>query len=72
MEKKTAIAYLGGSVDKAASELGCSKPTVYRWPEKLPRHIADRVLAAIVRRRYEQLRTQGVRVSKSEVDAVSL
>ena len=44
MKKKLAIELLGGSAAAAADELGCSYQAVMKWPETLPRRIADRVV----------------------------
>lgn len=51
MFKSKAIQLLGGTVSLAAKEIGISYQAVDKWPEVLPARIADRVLAAVARRR---------------------
>lgn len=51
MDKATAIALLGGSVASAADAIGITYQAVDKWPDPLPPRIADRVLAAIARKR---------------------
>lgn len=51
MNKTEAIEFLGGTVAAAAQELGVTYTAVNKWPDPLPRRIADRVVAAVVRRR---------------------
>ena len=50
MKKQTAIEILGGSVSKAAEEVGSTYQAVDKWPELLPARIADRVTAAFARK----------------------
>jgi hypothetical protein len=49
MKKSEAIDLLGGSVRDAASALEVSYQAVDKWPDELPRRIADRVLGAWTR-----------------------
>lgn len=49
MDKQKAIELLGGSVSAAASAIGVSYHAVAKWPDVLPRRIADRVEAALWR-----------------------
>jgi hypothetical protein len=51
MRKAKAIELLGGSVASAAKEIGVSYQAVDKWPDDLPPRIADRVLAAVARKR---------------------
>lgn len=50
MQKQIAISLLGGSVSAAASAIGVSYQAVNQWPDILSVRIADRVIAACVRR----------------------
>lgn len=50
MKKTDAIQMLGGSIAKAAEEVGSSYQAVDKWPEILPTRIADRVTAAFARK----------------------
>jgi hypothetical protein len=50
MFKAEAIKLLGGTIVLAAKEVGISYQAVDKWPDELPRRIADRVLAAVARR----------------------
>lgn len=50
MKKADAIQILGGSIAKAAEEVGSSYQAVDKWPELLPTRIADRVTAAFARK----------------------
>lgn len=50
MEKKRAIELLGGTVSSAAEAIGITTSAVSQWPDELPDRVADRVLAALVRR----------------------
>lgn len=72
MKKSTAIELLGGKVTKVARHLGCSTQAVYAWPDPLPRKIADRVLAAVVRHRAELLLQEGAELHPLEQDAIAL
>jgi len=55
MQKTQAIELLGGTVSSAANAIGISYQAVDKWPEVLPARIADRVLAAVARRRFPEL-----------------
>lgn len=46
MTREYALAILGGTPAKAARAIRCSVSAVTRWPDVLPRRIADRVEAA--------------------------
>ena len=48
MEKVKALKALGGA-SAAAAAIGISAAAVSKWPAVLPRRIADRVVAALVR-----------------------
>lgn len=77
MKKKTAFELLGGDVATVARNLRCSRQAVYKWaclPDdaSLPRGIADRVLAAVVRLEAQRMRAQGLELPPLHVDAVSL
>jgi hypothetical protein len=50
MLKTKAIELLGGTVKDAAHEIGISYQAVHKWPDVLPKPIADRVVAAVARR----------------------
>lgn len=50
MKKALAIELLGGTVKAAARELEVTYQAVDKWPEELPRRIADRVLGAYARK----------------------
>ena len=50
MLKDHAIAVLGGgSITKTAEAIGILPGAVSQWPDALPKRIADRVIAALVR-----------------------
>jgi transcriptional repressor of cell division inhibition gene dicB len=49
MNKQKAIELLGGSVTAAAAAVGVSYHAIAKWPDVLPRRIADRVEAALYR-----------------------
>jgi DNA-binding transcriptional regulator YdaS (Cro superfamily) len=51
MDKTTAIKLLGGTAKLAAQEIGITPQAVGQWPASLPPTIADRVQAAIARKR---------------------
>lgn len=51
MIKTDAIRLLGGSPSSAAREIGISVSAVSQWPDVLPASIADRVIAAIARKK---------------------
>jgi len=51
MHKAKAIELLGGTTASAAKEIGISYQAVDKWPDELPARIADRVLAAVARKR---------------------
>jgi molybdenum-dependent DNA-binding transcriptional regulator ModE len=61
MDKQKAIELLGGSVTAAATAIGISYHAVAKWPDVLPRRIADRVEAAL----YRQLTTKNKRRTKA-------
>lgn len=48
MDKQAAIEFFGG-LSETAEAIGCTRQSIYDWPDPLPRRIADRVIAAIVR-----------------------
>jgi len=50
MRKTEGIEVLGGSARSAAEAVGVSPQAVCDWPELLPPRIADRVIAAWVRK----------------------
>jgi len=52
MLKTKAIELLGGTVSTAAKEIGISYQAVEKWPDMLPDRIADRVIAAVARKRF--------------------
>ena len=54
MDKSTAIKLLGGSVSKAAKEMGVTASAVSQWPEELPKSAIDKVQAALWRRAHGQ------------------
>jgi len=64
MDKAKAIEALGGTVPSAAKAVGVTGRAAYKWPDPLPRRIADRVLAAVARRELpsERLKELGVDV----------
>lgn len=49
MLKVKALELLGGSPATAAKLIGITVQAVDKWPEHLPRRIADRVVAAVAR-----------------------
>jgi hypothetical protein len=51
MLKSDATQLLGGSVTAAAAAIGISPQAYSQWPDRLPPRLADRVQAAIARRR---------------------
>lgn len=55
MLKSKAIELLGGSIPATADAVGVSYQAVDKWPEVLPPRIADRVLAALARKRLPEL-----------------
>lgn len=55
MQKTQAIELLGGTVTSTANAIGISYQAVDKWPDVLPARIADRVLAAVARRRFPEL-----------------
>ena len=74
MLKTEAIELLGGSVPSAAAEIGISYQAVVKWPDVLPSRIADRVLAALARKRglADELAapsSNAVRVALSELNS---
>ena len=50
MLKTKAIELLGGSVPLAAKAVGVTPQAVGKWPDPLPKRIADRVVAVVARR----------------------
>ena len=50
--KAKAIDLLGGSIGAASKEIGVSYQAISKWPDVLPARIADRVLAAVARKKY--------------------
>jgi hypothetical protein len=50
MNKITAIELLGGTVTAAADAIGTTSSAISQWPDDLPPRLADRVLAACMRR----------------------
>lgn len=58
MEKTEAIRLLGGSVRAAAAAVGVTYQAVDKWPEVLPKRIADRVQAALWRMSQKKRRAQ--------------
>jgi hypothetical protein len=57
--KSKAIKLLGGSAKSASEAIGCTVQAIYKWPNILPSRIADRVIAAQIRR--AQKRTTSTR-----------
>jgi len=55
MLKSKAIELLGGTTAAAADAVGISYQAVDKWPDVLPPRIADRVLAALARKRFPDL-----------------
>lgn len=58
MLKAKAIELLGGpdrSIALVAHEIGISYQAVDKWPDELPDRIADRVIAAVAKKRYPEL-----------------
>jgi hypothetical protein len=49
MRKQTAYELLGGTTETVARSTDCTRQAVEKWPDPLPRRIADRVLAARLR-----------------------
>lgn len=52
MKKETAVQIGGGSVAALAALVGLPTHAVREWPDELPRTLADRVIAAQVRREW--------------------
>ncbi|WP_227459282.1 Cro/CI family transcriptional regulator [Cupriavidus pauculus] len=50
MEKSKATELLGGTTSAAANAIGISPQAYSQWPDRLPKRLADRVVAAIARR----------------------
>lgn len=72
MKKITALQLLGGTELSAARALGCSRQNVNRWPDDLPRRIADRVIAARVRQEWsESLQGRTANVPPLIADAIA-
>jgi hypothetical protein len=55
MLKSRAIELLGGSVASVAEAVGVTVQAISQWPDELPPRIADRVLAALARKKYPEL-----------------
>lgn len=74
MRKDTAYSLLGGTPATVAHHVGCSRQAVVKWPAKLPRRVADRVLAARVRLEWEvtKAQTPQAQLSPVVIDALSL
>lgn len=53
MDKRTAIALLGGSASSAAKAIGITPQAVGNWPEQLSARIEDRIHAALARQEKE-------------------
>lgn len=49
MDKQTAIYLLGGTVIRAATNVGVSSQAVSQWPRELSPMTSDRVIAALAR-----------------------
>jgi hypothetical protein len=49
MNRNYAFELLGDNRSSVAKMLGISASAVYKWPEELPRSIADKVIAARIR-----------------------
>jgi DNA-binding transcriptional regulator YdaS (Cro superfamily) len=50
MQKKLALDLLGGTVVKAAEAIGINPSAISQWPDELSPRLADRVIAACVRK----------------------
>lgn len=50
MDKTKAIELLGGTVAAAAQAIGVTYQAVDKWPDRLSKRVADRVLAAQARK----------------------
>jgi hypothetical protein len=61
------------AVDEAARALNCTRMYVRRWPEELPRTIADRVIGHCFRKEVAQWVEQGrYYVAERLIDAAAL
>lgn len=66
------------AIIQVAQALGCTRQAVQKWPHDghLPRPIADKVLAALARKRLSQRIAQrvaaGKRISPVELDVIAL
>jgi hypothetical protein len=60
------------AVDEAAKALRCTRHFVRRWPDELPRRIADRVIAHCFRLEVASWVAQGREVAEHYVDAAAL
>jgi len=49
MRKDDAIQLLGGTIQAAATRIGCTYEAVRKWPDPLPARLRDRVQAALWR-----------------------
>jgi hypothetical protein len=81
MNKGTVFALLASrpcneaeAVRAVAQALRITRQAVYAWPEQghLPRIVADRVLAAAVRRRAQAMADAGQPMDPLELDAITL
>lgn len=52
MTKEQMVLILGGSVKSATEALNSSRQAVWQWRDPLPRHLADRVIGAAIRKGY--------------------
>lgn len=50
MRKSEALELLGGSIPAVADAIGVTYQAVDKWPDELPKRIADRVQAALWRK----------------------
>lgn len=54
MEKKEAVALLGGTRRSVAEAVGCTVAAVNQWPDVLTDKIRDRVQAALYRKQQQE------------------
>lgn len=71
MLKSKAIELLGGTVASAAKEIGVTYQAIDKWPDELPPRIADRVLAAVVRKRFPELEDGSASPEPSQAPAAA-
>ena len=69
MLKSEAIKLLGGTVPAAAAAVGVSYQAVDKWPDPLPRRIADRVQAALWRMSHDVSSQPGLAAEAAEQHA---